>query len=61
MGYRGSNQENMLFTSISTYVDPRKKARDRWKPNKKTDTTAVRSMATEVEYTCITVICQTNV
>ncbi|RLM61974.1 hypothetical protein C2845_PM14G07470 [Panicum miliaceum] len=34
---------------IITYVDPRKNARDKWKLNKKTDTTAVRSIATEVE------------
>ena len=35
--------------SMSTYVDPSKDARDRWKPNKKTDTIAVRSIATDVE------------
>lgn len=35
-----------------TYVEPRKKARERLNPNKKTDTTAVSSIATEVEYTC---------
>lgn len=34
---------------IITYVDPRKNARDKWKLNKKTDTIAVRSIATEVE------------
>jgi hypothetical protein len=33
----------------NTYVDPRKNARDKRKLNKKTDTTAVRSIATEVE------------
>ena len=51
---RGSNQETFLNIrqQFSTYVDPRKNARDRWKLNKKTDTIAVRSIATEVEYTC---------
>jgi len=51
---RGSDQETLLNISqqFSTYVDPRKNARDRWKLNKKTDTIAVRSIATEVEYTC---------
>jgi len=32
---------------------PRKKARERWKPKRNTETTAVRSIATEVEYTCV--------
>lgn len=32
-----------------TYVAPRKKARVRLKPNRNTETTAVRSIATEVE------------
>lgn len=45
--------ERMLIRSSynpgQTYVDPRKKARERWNPNRKTETTAVRSMATEVE------------
>ena len=51
---RGSDQETLLNISqqFSTYVDPRKNARDRWKLNKKTDMIAVRSIATEVEYTC---------
>ncbi|CAD5181688.1 unnamed protein product, partial [Musa acuminata subsp. burmannicoides] len=31
-----------------SYVDPRKKASDGWKPKRDTDTTAVRSIATEV-------------
>lgn len=37
----------------NTYVDPRKNASERWKLKRKTDTTAVSSIATEVEYTCI--------
>lgn len=45
--------ERMLVGSSykqgQTYVDPRKKASERWNPNRKTETIAVRSMATEVE------------
>lgn len=41
------------YTETETTVDPRKNARDRWKPNKKTDTIAVRGIATDVQYTCM--------
>lgn len=37
---------------LGTYVEPRKKASERWNPKRNTDTIAVRSIATEVEYTC---------
>lgn len=53
MGYKAPVEISCCCTSITTYVDPRKNARDRLKPNKKTDTIAVRSIATEVEYTCM--------
>lgn len=51
-----------LTLARGTYVEPRKKARERLNLNRKTETTAVSSIATEVEYTCNNVqqLCKTT-